>query len=171
VKAWKPTIEALRDWNILTLVSSYSIEGYRIYDCVHDEPILTNYFATKTILPYTLNPKRLLNDGGAMTYAKAAYYLVFQGENHERDHPTWTDQELLQETREAFLQHLITCFIEIENQPMSGKACQEFLEDFRQGLIKLPENMSLSQLEYTAIQYRRKVLKKVTTTTSSSTKN
>ncbi len=151
--SWKPVITRLRNWNVLTIVTSYSFEGYFTFDCLHDGDILNNYFACKLIIPHTLNPFRLIDPSRGIS--KGAYYLVFQGEDTSRDYPTWTEEEFTYNTRVSFMTYLVTVFT-IEGNPTDSQACEKFLEDFKNGKVNVPNTVTLREMESMALSYRRR---------------
>jgi len=118
--SWKTVIGLLRDWNALTIVSSYSHDGHKTYDAVHDESILVNYFGVQITLSSFLNPSRWEYNG----VCKNCFICAFRGPTTNSEFVPWSDKDLLHETRLAFLGSLITIFNEYEGRPDAGRSCQ-----------------------------------------------
>lgn len=149
---WKTALSLLRDWNSLTIVTSYSHENHKTYDAVHDEDILTRYFGMNMVLSSYLNPARLANSNGV---CKNCYVCAFQqGATADPEFIPWTDEQLLLERRLAFMGALVTIFSEYEGQPQAARSCKRFASDLRKGLVAVDPQVSMLDLEMQAIKYR-----------------
>lgn len=148
--SWREAISMLRDWNVLTVVSSYSNAEHKTYDAVHDEGILSNYFGVKIILPSFLNPSRKLHNRGVY---KNCFVFAFRGRNDEPDLTLWNDEELQREKRLAFLGSLVIIFDKYEDNPEGARSCERFADDLRAGRITVDPSVTLQTMEFQALAY------------------
>lgn len=124
---WKTALSLLRDWNSLTIVTSYSHENHKTYDAVHDEDILTRYFGMNMVLSSYLNPARLANSNGV---CKNCYVCAFQGATADPEFIPWTDEQLLLESRLAFMGALVTILVSTKDNHKQLDRAKDLLQIF-----------------------------------------
>lgn len=139
--SWTPAMQLLVESNVLTITTGYSAIDRWTFDALFDQPVLSDHFGAKIIVPRTRNPT-------AQNYnnvAKNAFYVVFQGREEETTVLSYAD--IVKQNRITFLRYIGDEALNHEDNPALHKVCIAMAEELSSGKLELGINTKNSEIE------------------------